>query len=227
MRRATELARAEADAVERDEAAAVPGGPNDDEHEPQPEPQPEPPAEPEPEPDTEPAEPEPEPEPEPQPAPAAADSGPSPHQLAAFDRANAKHARELRKVMGEDFDAFVQCASCAGVGYTPAGLEPPPEVLHDEMTEPCPKCNGYSIVLTGAREPGMVTHQCSHCAGAGYTTRTVEVPQQQAATVHELPSATSPPYQPPAPAVPPDIVAQLQAAGYVVLPQPAAPPVAP
>lgn len=120
-------------------------------------------AEPEPEPD-EPSEPEPGgPEPEPEFEPEAKAKPSMEAALKAFEKENTRHEVALRKIMGDDFESFVLCAGCEGIGYRAIEAMPFAPDL-----ERCARCKGHGSELTGSIAPGKEVRECIDCQGQGF-----------------------------------------------------------
>lgn len=173
MSRVTELAEAEAAAIEAEEAA-------EDEAETEPEPEPEP-------------QPEPEPEPEPQAV--------SERQIKALGRVVDTYFSGLQRVIGQDFAVYNQCPTCAEhvPGFVPPGVAPDPlaEYEPDPLNMQCPDCKGHGMRRSGAVNANALI-MCTGCSGAGYIQRPVQAPGAQWSQVPPNGAPTVPPgYLPP------------------------------
>lgn len=143
MSRATELAKAEAEAAEAEEAAAdQESGEIDDE-------------------DLE------------SPEPGVDDGVSLEASLKAFEKENTRHADEVASIMGEDFEAMTPCEQCNGVGFRPAdpykrdpnlqtcdacdgyGILVTGSLNPDKAVQACMPCggNGFVTKLTPAPAP--------------------------------------------------------------------------
>ena len=140
MSRVTDLARAEADAIEAVEEEENP-------------------TEPEPEP-----EPEPTPEPEPEPPP---DVG---KMQKAIERVHGNYEAALKKVPGLMFDAYQPCENCGSMGYVLPSDQPEFEYQRAPDKDTCPECAGAGLVISGARNENHALEQCSKCNGNGWVT---------------------------------------------------------
>jgi hypothetical protein len=70
--------------------------------------------------------------------------------------------------MGDDFEAFAECAGCSGVGFAPVtGMQFDPDL------ERCNRCQGHGSMLTGAVNEMNVLRDCLACGGRGYTEKIV------------------------------------------------------
>lgn len=101
--------------------------------------------------------------------------------LRRFERENERHAHELARIMGPDFEAFAECIGCQGVGFAPVS-----GVQFDPDLEKCERCQGHGQMLTGAVNEMNVVRDCLACGGRGYTEKIV-VPVVQAPVAGELP----------------------------------------
>jgi hypothetical protein len=108
--------------------------------------------------------------------PSAPDPQPSIEaQLKAFEKENVRHETALKKLMGDDFEAFEPCPACATVGFRPTV-----EIQYDPDLEQCSFCKGHGILLTHAVREDRLVRECNDCQGNGYRTRTTPPPQPQA-----------------------------------------------
>lgn len=169
MSRAAELAREEAERVEREEAETDAT--------------------------TETTEPEPAPvsEPEPQGPPT-----PGPDEIRKAERVIERARKQLADLFGREAVAET-CLLCSGMGHVPAhpplgsmativqgeqGLElawsEPGGVPADMPAAPdkqrCPDCDGYGVSLTGARAEAQMVYQCSRCNGQGFVPKPIDSP---------------------------------------------------
>ena len=136
--------------------------------------------------------------------------------LAAMDRENNRHARAWAKLVEVEVEELHECPTCDGIGFTPEPVAGESELQHDPFTETCPRCAGYGEVLTGAKASALATIPCPGCGSTGYVQKQ-EHPEAGAAPGNGAPAATLPP-----PSYFPDPstsahVAELRAAGYVVV----------
>lgn len=92
-------------------------------------------------------------------------------QMRAFERHMQAHERKLREIMGDDFDAFVQCDFCSGLGFRVGE----PLKAHPER-ETCEYCGGYGQLTTGSLRTGHEAIDCERCGGSGSRVKTPEVP---------------------------------------------------
>lgn len=170
MSKVTEMAKAEAEAAEDEEAAAGEEGEEEDEDEDEPEPGPEPQT------------------PEQQSMEKA---------LRAFEKENTRHAEALRKLLGDDFEAFAECIGCSGVGFAPITA-----MQFDPELERCGRCQGHGQMLTGSVNEMFVVRDCSDCQGQGfkvkvvapepYAPESVPVPRFDPYTGQALPAGVEP-----------------------------------
>jgi hypothetical protein len=109
--------------------------------------------------------------------PSAPDPQPSMEaQLKAFEKENVRHEAALKKVMGDDFEAFDPCPACSTVGFRPRV-----EIQYDADLEQCPSCKGHGMKLTGAVREDRVVRECLDCQGNGFRQRPIPVLQPQPA----------------------------------------------
>lgn len=220
MATAAEMARAEAERVEAAEreaaeAAAAAGEPGPDGEVPSPE---ELDAERD---DAEPAEPETGEQPEQGEPPE-----PTEAMFGKVRAANERHHEKVRSIMGGFVDGFVECEACGGSGLTLP--EPPgPSLQQAADAATCETCAGFGELTTGSRRQGYTLLQCHDCNGKGWQGPGNPTPEQAAAaaiasTRGEPPvpqSLAVDPAQPPVQYEDPR-VAELRAAGYVIVPPP-------
>jgi hypothetical protein len=160
-------------------------------------------------------EPEPDPEPgpdEPEPAEPEALVAIGPDEIAKAERARSAYRKKIGDILGAE-SVEHECLLCAGLGYLPA-LPPPgvtftivdtdegPALLADEprseppykvseVTETCAACDGYGLVLTGAKTEGGRLWQCSVCGGAGHVPKAGANPPLHAVAPTAAPSPPS------------------------------------
>lgn len=132
----------------------------------------------------------------------------------ALEKELKRHEREMTKVFGPEWATMEPCVTCGGMGATPPGFEPPPEMIEDPDLLVCAACNGYGQRLTPSLHPSHLTAVCGPCVGAGYRLRAeleAEAEQQRIMAEMAAPAAPSGPqwdpiagaYVPPVGAVPP------------------------
>ncbi len=185
MSEATELARAEADAVQAEEAAEDEETPDDET------------------PETEPT-----PEPEPEPIDSV-------KLTKALDREADRHEKAVQKIMGEDFDQLARCALCAmsPAGYVFPFEALPPEAqdairegvnqyvsgggidlerfqFAADMRE-CEVCQGEGLVRSGSKHEAHLLEVCNPCTGNGW--KRVEAVLAPVATLPPAPVAPAAP----------------------------------
>lgn len=119
-----------------------------------------------------------EPEPAADETTAAAVQGAEDAQMKAFEKHMKRHRDGLRRVMGDDFEAFTECTYCDGLGYRVVGAP-----RHHPRTSTCEDCAGHGFLLTGSENPAFASIPCESCQGNGYRTAlppaTLPAPQPQ------------------------------------------------
>lgn len=142
----------------------------------------------------------------PEPPEAAALQQSSETMIRHLEREHGRHERALRKIMGEAFEGYTDCPICSSMGYV---FQSP--LSEDTSVELCPACRGFGMRRTPSLVPEHTARQCMTCLGNGYIDR----PQEPVAPVVSI---TPTPTNAAAAAVPAELVDQLKAAGYTVLP---------
>lgn len=102
--------------------------------------------------------------------------GPSEADLKALEKEHRRHESAMRKLMGDDFDAFQPCEGCGGAGFVPLGTVALPVTQADPACEVCNGCLGLGFRSTGSFMPGQETISCSDCVGKGYRAKLEPVP---------------------------------------------------
>lgn len=97
----------------------------------------------------------------------------------ALAKEDERHAKRVAEIMGEDFALVHECPTCAdfAAGFTLTSPDDAPPFKHGERFATCDTCNGYGVVLTGARTDHGQTQTCVVCAGQGFVTKQ-EAPMQ-------------------------------------------------
>lgn len=93
---------------------------------------------------------------------------PTAAELKRFEAENTRHEKALAKIIGRDWEGFVACEPCGGVGFVPAMLAEVPELVDMPDAIECPACKGYGRLRTPSRVPGQEFQVCVECAGNGW-----------------------------------------------------------
>lgn len=148
---------------------------------------------------------------------------PSDAMIAELRAACDEHADHVRAIMGPFVDGFVTCESCNGIGIA----YPQPQAPKREMkagTQECPVCRGYGDLELPTKRAGFELEQCDNCNGKGWVGRGNLPPAEAArAAVVDYPAgdqAAAAALQPAQPENTDPRVAELRAAGYIVLDRP-------
>jgi len=148
---------------------------------------------------------------------------PSDAMIAELQAACNDHHDHVREIMGPFVSEFAPCETCNGIGLAypaPAkpGLEPAPGLSVRTV------CKGPGELETPSTRDGFDVIQCTNCGGKGYVGA---MPTQSIADAHaavaQFPASNeqpAPPAQPEPPASTDPRVAELRAAGYIVLDRP-------
>ena len=112
--------------------------------------------------------------------------------LAEFEAEVVRHAEELERITGDDWQAFQPCPHCNAIGFSPLPIEEPRELVVDASVIRCPDCDGWGKKATPSRVEDVKEQTCLTCSGRGI----VNAPIQ--------PAYTPPPPAPfPTPPLPP------------------------
>ena len=164
------------------------------------------------------------PEPEPEPEPEA--RGVTAADVDALDRENTRHEKAVARIMGEDFRFVAACPTCQAFGFIwPPPPEERPEYREHSITKRCATCGGLGDVKTGSLRAGNELIRCADCKGYGYQPNPATAP----ATFTDAPATPAPSGgaelapagASPAPETPVSEdprVAELRAAGFIVMP---------
>jgi hypothetical protein len=137
-------------------------------------------------------------------------SGPNAGDIELLERELGRHWRAVAKIMGGDFESFVDCPTCAEAGTPLAGRIPlwaiaqEPDYQTRTDTTTCENCLGLGMMRTGSKVPGQELLPCPTCIGTGYVQKAqplVPVPDLAPALVQGEP----------------DEAVRLRALGYTVL----------
>jgi Zn-finger nucleic acid-binding protein len=148
---------------------------------------------------------------------------PSDAMIAELRAACDEHADHVHAIMGPFVDGFVTCETCNGIGIA----YPQPQAPKRETkagTQECPVCKGYGDLELPTKRQGFELEQCDNCNGKGWVGRGNLPPTAAAAAaVAEYPAndqAAAVAQQPGQPESTDPRVAELRAAGYIVLDRP-------
>jgi rubrerythrin len=149
-----------------------------------------------------------------------------------LDNEHARHEKRLREILGDDFDTLLQCPMCWTDGYAlqvPVDQRPPEQVaaiyaVLGQAAEPeyaasprhvtCNTCDGWGVVLSGARAQATRTVNCPTCGALGYIDKEGQIVTPPSGGPPVVASAGKDPLQ-----------EQLEARGFTVIP-PYVPPAA-
>jgi hypothetical protein len=148
---------------------------------------------------------------------------PSDAMIAELQAACNDHHDHVHAIMGPFVDAFVPCETCNGIGLAyPTPATPRLEVKAG--TQECPICKGAGELGLPTKREGFDREQCENCNGKGWVGRGNLPPTEAArAAVADYSGgepAAAVAAQPAQPESTDPRVAELRAAGYIVLDRP-------
>jgi len=148
---------------------------------------------------------------------------PTDAMIAELQAACNDHHDHVHQIMGPFVAEFQPCETCNGIGLA----YPTPSAPKLEMkagTQECPVCKGAGELGLPSKRDGFQVEGCENCNGKGWVGRGNLPPAQAAqAAVESYPTgavAEAAPQQPAQPESTDPRVAELRAAGYIVLDRP-------
>jgi hypothetical protein len=133
------------------------------------------------------------------------------------------HHDHVRAIMGPFVEGFVACETCNGIGI--AYPQPQtPQLETKAGTQECPICKGAGELGLPTKRQGFDREQCDNCNGKGWVGRgnlpPAEAARQAVETYPTQPGSGDPLAQQAQPESTDPRVAELRAAGYIVLDRP-------